>query len=199
MRIVRALAALGLVCSMLAGCVSTPHRPSAPTTPSSWSERRSQLQQLPDFALTGRVAIAAGNEGFNARLQWQQREAQSEVALQGPLGVGGVHIRTDGGALSVTTTRGESLDSAAAHAELNSRLGFDPPLASLRYWLLGVPDPATQAMETLNPQGRLAGLGQDGWQIDYPAYTEAQGDQLPQRITLHHGDVRIRLIVDHWQ
>src|SRR5205823_11616108 len=44
--------------------------------------------------------------------------------------------------LAIVTARGQHLDSAAAHADLATRLGFDPPLASLRYWILGVPDPA---------------------------------------------------------
>ena len=45
--------------------------------------------------------------------------------------------------------------------------GFDPPLDSLRYWVLGVPEPGHPAQESLDALQRLASLEQDGWQIQY--------------------------------
>ena len=88
----------------------------------------------------------------------------------------------------------------AAHAELAARLGFDVPIASLRYWVLGVPDPAQPAEETLDEaQQRLATLVQDGWHIDYTDYTSAAGASLPARITLQREAVRVRLLVEDWQ
>ena len=93
------------------------------------------------FDLKGRVAVAAGNEGFNARLLWRQTGTRSNVALDGPLGAGGVQITADGPSLSVVTSRGDHLDNEAARSELAKRLGFDPPIGSLRFWVLGVPDP----------------------------------------------------------
>lgn len=142
--------------------------------------------------------MAAGSEGFNARLLWRQTGSRSIVALDSPLGAGGVQITSDGSSLTVDTSRGEHLDSEAARSELTSRLGFDPPLRSLRYWVLGVPDPASPAKETLDDQQRLSGLQQDGWQVDYPGYTSNGGEWLPSRVTLQRQGVRVRLIVDGW-
>jgi outer membrane lipoprotein LolB len=160
--------------------------------------RRPQLQAREHFDLKGRVAVAAGNEGFNARLLWRQTGTRSNVALDGPLGAGGVQITADGSSLSVVTSRGDHLDNDAARAELATRLGFDPPIGSLRFWVLGVPDPANPATETLDAQQRLASLQQDGWQVDYAAYTSVDGEWLPSRVTLRREGVRVRLIVDGW-
>lgn len=121
------------------------------------------------------------------------------LQLSGPLGIGGLHVVADGATLDVETSQGQRLASDEARAELEEKLGFEPPLASLRYWLLGVPDPGRPAIETVGTDQRLAALVQDGWQIAYTAYLEADGYALPQRLSMRRGDVRVRLIVDRWR
>jgi outer membrane lipoprotein LolB len=190
------LAALIAMALLAAGCVSVPRRPS-PSAP--WPESRARLQSLASFGLKGKVGVAAGSEGFNASLQWDQQGARSAVALEGPLGIGGVHIVAEGTTLNVRDSRGQELDSDAARQELDTKLGFDPPLASLRYWVLGVPDPAQPSSETLGSDQRLAALDQDGWHIVYAGYMQANGDWLPQRLTLTRGNVRVRLVVNSWR
>src|SRR6516225_8067315 len=194
----RAGLALLLGALALAGCASAPPRKST-LVAAPWSERRTQLQSLDAFQIKGKVAVAAGTEGFSARLTWDQQGARSSVALDGPLGVGGLRVIADGDALNVTTSKGVQLDSDAARAELSAKLGFEPPLGSLRYWVLGVPDPAQPSIETLGPDQRLLTLDQSGWHVDYSAYAEHSGDSLPQRMALTRADVRLRLIVEDWR
>jgi len=183
--------------AVLAGCRTLP---PAPPPGASWETRRPQLQSLEHFQLHGRVAVAAGGEGFNASLLWTQNGMRSEVTLGGPLGVGGAQLTATGDELTVVTSRGEHIESAAAHAELAARLGFDPPLASLRYWVLGVPDPTQPATESLDPaQQRLSGLTQGGWHVEYQSYESAGDGALPARLTLQREAVRVRLLVDGWQ
>jgi len=183
--------------AVLAGCRTLP--PAPPPGP-SWEVRRPQLQALTHFQLRGRVAVAAGGEGFNASLHWVQEGARSEVTLEGPLGVGGAQLTATGDELTVVTSRGERVESEAAHAELAARLGFDPPLSSLRYWVLGVPDPAQPASESLDPvQQRLSGLTQGGWHVEYQSYESTGSEALPARLTLQRDTVRVRLLVDAWQ
>jgi outer membrane lipoprotein LolB len=181
---------------VLAGCRTTP--PSAPGPP--WETRRPQLQARAQFALRGRVAVATGAQGFNARLRWVEDGAHAQVALEGPLGAGGVEIDATGENLQIAMPNGTHLASDAARAELAARLGFDPPLASLRYWILGVPDPTSPADETLDPaQQRLKSLAQSGWHIDYAGYMAVGSEWLPARLTLSRADVRVKLLVDDWQ
>src|SRR5207244_3297776 len=79
-----------------------------------------------------------------------QTGPRSQLTLEGPLGAGAVQVSAADHELEIVTSRGERLDNAAAHAELAARLGFDPPLPSLRYWILGVPDPERPALEELD-------------------------------------------------
>lgn len=193
----RARLALSAMClaAALAGCRTLP---VALPSDQPWEARRSALQARDHFELKGRIAVAAAEEGFNAKLRWQQQGELSELALDGPLGVGGLRISTDGDALSVLNSRGERLDSDAARQEIEARLGFEPPMSSLRYWVLGVPDPARPADEVMGESQRLASLQQDGWQVEYGAYTDVGGRALPSKVTLRRDSVRIRLVVDGW-
>jgi outer membrane lipoprotein LolB len=192
-------AAAVVTLALSAACRTTP--PTLPPS-ASWESRRAQLQAREHFRLQGRVAVAANGEGFNASLRWTQEGERTEMTLEGPLGVGGVQLTATGNELRLVTSHGEVVDNAAAHEALVARLGFDPPLAALRYWALGVPDPdpALPATESLDPaQQRLSALTQGGWRIDYQSYTSAAGEILPARLTLQRETVRVRLLVDGWQ
>lgn len=193
----RAFGATLALLALLAGCRTIPV--SLPPA-ASWSLRRAELQARAHFELKGQVAVAAGSEGFNARLRWVQDGARSQVALEGPLGAGGVEVTSEGSALRVVAANGTTLESDAARAELATRLGFEPPIASLRYWILGVPDPAQPAGETLDAgQQRLTRLEQGGWRIDYSSYVVVGSEWRPSRLTLERADVRVRLLVNDWQ
>jgi outer membrane lipoprotein LolB len=193
-----ALAALGL-----AACASLP--PPAPTLPqdsatADWPLRRAQLQRDDSFTLKGRLAVAAGEEGFSAGLRWRQRGGEGLIELDGPFGVGGLRLQLRGEAIELTTSRGERLDGDAARGELERRLGFALPLESLRYWVRGVPDPATGAQERLDPAApRLAGLAQDGWAVEYPVYLDdPAAGVLPRRLSAVRAGTRLRLVIETW-
>ncbi|MGC1457196.1 MAG: lipoprotein insertase outer membrane protein LolB, partial [Steroidobacteraceae bacterium] len=191
------LAALWLV-----GCQTLP-KPVAPTLApeqviAAWPARRAQLQARTRFTAQGRIGVVAGGDGFNGRLRWVQDGTRSAVSLDGPLGVGGVRIINDGDVLSLTTPSGEALDSQAAREELVRRMGFEPPLGSLRFWLQGVPDPASPSTETAKPEGYLGSLVQSDWTVTFSAYMQTAAGALPQKLTVTRGTVRVRLILDSW-
>jgi outer membrane lipoprotein LolB len=181
---------------VLTACQTIPVSP-APSV--SWSVRRPALQTLSRFGFNGRVAVAVGNQGFNAGLRWTQAAAVTRLALTGPLGAGGVEVTATGGELSVVTSNGKRLGNDAARQELEDKLGFEPPLTSLRYWVLGVPDPVTTASVQLDSQQRLTQLTQGGWQIVYNAYMPVGAEWLPRLMTLRRAAVRLRMVVDGWQ
>ncbi len=186
---------------LLAACASLPAPPPViPPTSLDWPQRRAQLQRDADFTLKGRLAVAAGDEGFSAGLRWQQRDRDGLIELDGPFGVGGLRLQVRGEALELTTSRGERLDGAAARGELERRLGFALPLESLRYWVRGVPDPASAADERLDAGApRLAGLAQGGWTVDYAAYVEdSSAGALPRRLSAVREGTRLRLVIEAW-
>jgi outer membrane lipoprotein LolB len=185
--------------ALLAGCVTVPvPRSQPPPADQTWPEERTALQALADFGLRGRVAVSAGSDGFNGGLRWQQTGERAQIVIDGPLGVGGIRIEVDGAVLRLRPGSGGQLDGEAARAELERRLGFELPVTSLRYWILGTPDPALPAAETLGSLPRLDQLRQAGWQIDYPLYAAVDGLWRPKRLTLTRGDARVRVVIDEW-
>jgi outer membrane lipoprotein LolB len=187
----------------LAGCQSVP-KPIAPTAApeevsAAWPARKAQLQARAQYTAQGRIGVVAGSDGFNGRLRWIQDGTRSTVSLDGPLGVGGVRIVNDVGGLTLTTPSGEALDSQAAHDELVKRMGFEPPLNSLRYWIQGVPDPASPSTEMPDAQGYLGSLAQSDWTVTFTGYMQTPDGALPQKLTVARGKVRVRLIIEAWR
>lgn len=185
----------GLAALALAAC-QTVSVPPAPTV--AWSVRRPELQSLSTFHLNGRVAVAVGRQGFDADIRWAQRGGRTRMVLSGPLGAGATQVNAQGGTLSVVTSHGKHLGNAEAREELVRQLGFEPPLESLRYWVLGVPDPGAPAKVVLDPRQRLARLRQDGWSIEYRSYMPVGADWLPRLMTVKRAGVRLRMVVDDW-
>jgi outer membrane lipoprotein LolB len=207
------LRALALACvALLAGCASraplVPASAPALSLAADWPARREQLLAFDAFTLTGRVAVAAGEQGFSAGLRWQQIGPQGAIMLEGPFGMGALAIETEADALRVTTGRGERFEGAAARTALEEQLGFALPLAALRYWVRGLPAPATaspgatpsdvveELVDTAAP--RLQRLQQQGWNIEYTEYQAAPFDYQPRRLVAQNGSARVRLVIERW-
>lgn len=178
-----------------AGCATAP--PAGNGT--AWPARRAELQSLDQWALRGRVAVAAGSDGFSGGLDWRQQGPRAEVALRGPVGGPGYAIRVDGDEFSVTDRGGETFAGDEARALLAERLGAELPVAQLRYWLTGVPAPEVPARETLGPDARLAEFEQSGWRIRYGGFRAAGALSLPARLELTAAGIRLRIVVSDWQ
>src|ERR1700719_1946542 len=99
-----ALLAMLVMAGVLCGCRAVPAPPGAAQ---SWEARRAQLQGRDHFQIKGRVAVAAAQEGFTASVRWAQNGTQSQLALDGPLGVGGLRVTTDGTTLVLVNAHGE--------------------------------------------------------------------------------------------
>jgi outer membrane lipoprotein LolB len=194
----RALRALALTALLCAGCASVPH-PQASAPPASWEQRLPALQAIAGFELNGRVAGSDGHQGFSAGLRWQQRNDAATIDLTAPLGFGAAHIEQSPQSLSVTTSKGVTLTQDAASHELAATLGFEPPLSSLRYWVLGASDPSLPAQESVDDQQRLTHLEQDGWVVELADYAQVGAQWLPRRVTVTRQSLRLRLVVETWR
>jgi outer membrane lipoprotein LolB len=193
------VACAALLClPMLTGCETWRAGSRAPLVAPAgpWEERSRALTTMETYALSGRIAVAAAEQGFSGALRFEQKVRQSQLQLDGPLGVGGLRLEWNGDTLRMLTSRGEELDGEAARAAIEARLGFALPLDELRYWLLGVPAPATPADLTVNGDNRLSGLQQSGWRVVYTEYGATSG--MPQKLTAQKESARVRVIVDQW-
>jgi len=188
--------------ALLAGCRTVPPPAPAvigPGADAPWPEQYAALAGLERYALTGRVAVAANGQGFSANLRYRQQPQRADLSLDGPMGIGGMRMEFSERNLSVTNSRGETLDGEAARAELENRLGFVLPLADLRWWLLGVPSPGTPATRNEPAGGPIADFQQNGWHVSINSRAPGLGFSLPARLTVEREGARMKLLVESWQ
>lgn len=187
------LCAAAAVLVVAAGCRTMPAAP-----PVDWPAERLARQQLSSWAMQGRAAVATASDGWSAGIRWMQSGTVSELSLSGALGVGGVRVKSDGESLAIDTSKGEHIEPPEAEAALERTIGVELPVRNLRFWLLGVPAPASPATEVQGKDGQLERLEQDGWVVTYDSYAEREGRRLPGRVQLVRPPVRVRVIVQRW-
>jgi len=194
--------ALAAAVLLVAGCRTAPVAPVSgpgPGADAPWPLQRERLETLDRYSLNGRVAVAANGQGFSASLRYLQQPQRAEMALDGPMGLGGMRLTLEGENLAVATSNGETLDGGAARDEIERRLGFSLPLAEMRWWLLGIPAPGEAALDQDGVTGEIRGFRQNGWQVNVDARAPAMGFALPQRLTAQREGARLKLAVDRWQ
>jgi outer membrane lipoprotein LolB len=189
----RTACAAVLALMLVSGCRTLPV-----ARPVDWPAEKLARQQLSSWQMQGRAAVATANDGWSAGISWMQNGSTSELSLSGALGVGGVRVSSDGDSFAIDTSKGEHIAPPEAEAALERTIGVDLPVRNLRFWLLGVPAPATPATEMQGKDGQLERLEQDGWVVTYDRYAEREGRTLPGRVQLERPPVRVRVIVKNW-
>jgi outer membrane lipoprotein LolB len=185
---------------MSAGCKTLPPGAgSGPGADAPWPEQRAALEKLDRYGLNGRVAVAAQGQGFTASLRYEQQPGGSDLALDGPLGIGGLRIALEGEGMTISTSRGEKLDGELARNELERRLGFALPLAELRWWLLGIPAPGEASVNEDAGSREIRDFTQNGWHVSVNSRAPGLGFALPQRLTAEREGARLKLLVERWQ
>jgi len=165
---------------------------------SDWETRTRILAGLEQWELRGRIGVSAGSEGFNGKLRYSQNGSEFRATVSGPLGFGTIQINGDGQQVTVTDKDGELWMLPDPEIDLQVMYGWTIPVASLRYWALGIPDPAELAFTEFNEQGQLTSLDQGNWQVQFTQYREGGGQSMPRRLTAISGDNKVRMVIDNW-
>ena len=181
---------------LIAACV-TPRSIELPDL-SDWQTRQNILAGVDEWEFAGRIGVSAGDEGFNGQLRWRQDGVVFRARINGPLGVGTVFINGDRREITVTDRDGVVTELHDAEVELRQMYGWTIPVASLRFWALGIPDPASPAETEFGEDGQLSKLRQRNWEVDITQYREGGGQLMPRRLTAVNDDVKVRLVIDSW-
>jgi outer membrane lipoprotein LolB len=190
-----------LVLSLLSGCAII--RKPAETDPgivnaSAWADHKQELNDFDVWSLQGRVATGQ-LLGWTGNLSWRQQGDSFDVRLSGPLGAGG--FRAMGSLDNAVTiqTKDDRFVTDEPDALVEQTLGWTFPLEPLRFWARGLPAPGGYERISVDAQGRMIALEQNGWALSVPEYVEPDSaPAVPRRIVLDNGDTRIRLVVDRW-
>ena len=179
---------------LLAACVSSTRPPSAPD-----SRQRDPAHPVDNWRIQGRISLRDANQSALATLDWTQNHAQGVLRLSGPWGLGTRILHYGPDHAELTSSDGETYSAANLEALMQQHLGWSTP-PFFHYWVRGLPEPDTHAVQTLDAQDRLAELEQAGWHIMYMAYTHTNGIALPKKIRMHHeAPVTITLAIHSWE
>jgi len=191
------LAWLSISLIALSGCATTRQGTSLPDL-SNWELRQEVLGGLREWQFKGRIAVKAGDEGFDGKFNWSQKDDAFTATVGGPLGIGMVRIEGDDHSIVLTEKDGAETVLVDAELELYYRYGWTIPIASLRYWALGIPDPRTPAETQIDERGRLVQLRQNDWVVEISRYREEAGQEMPRNLTATNTNTRVRMVIDKW-
>lgn len=180
---------------MLSGCASWPtaNRESTLVT----ERERASLMNLDIWRMEGRIGVQAKNDAWQAHISWVHESSQDRLLIQGPLNQGLISIALRKGLIYINQGHGEGALSREPEKTLQERLGFSVPLYSLRYWLLGVPDPG-EAHRVSSDKAVVSGFVQAGWLLDVADYKAVDGYRLPGKLKIQGNDVKLKLVIDSW-
>jgi outer membrane lipoprotein LolB len=163
-----------------------------------WATRSAVLGRAEKFEFSGRIAVSAGNDGFNGKIRWLQDGETFQATVGGPLGIGTVRIEGDGGAIVHTDKDGVRTELEDAEQELLDRYGWTIPVRSMRFWALGLPDPTAPAQTELNSEQQLQKLVQRNWTVHISRYRVSSGQSMPNLLAASSAETRVRIAFDKW-
>jgi outer membrane lipoprotein LolB len=179
---------LYLVILMVSGCTT---EIVAPETLYSKITRES-LYNLEQWSFEGRLGLTGIKDSWQANINWQHRSSDEEIKLSGPLGQGATIIKLTGTLVTIDRGNDKIQTSLEPEAFISQQLGMFVPVRSLRYWVIGVPEPGSPYVE--------AGLGfrQAGWLIEYKQMQRVNAQNMPRRITVANEKVKLKIMIDQW-
>ena len=189
-----------VVVALLAGCAtlrSPPDPEKQKTAEQQWTQRRADLSHINRFLMSSRLAYGKVL-GVKADLRWQQNANGSfDMRISGPFGIGAATLTGDRQRVLVRTREGD-YDTPNPEQWLTERMGWTLPLNNLRYWVLGLPAPQSEAAIELNIKGQVVLLEQDGWRLEYSEYQSKDGYDLPRKFEATNPTVKLKVVLDEW-
>lgn len=185
-----------MILAGLAGCAGT-GRIDAPVN-SAWEQRQQVLNQLQEWSIQGSLHVRDDQDSQSARIRWWQQQEQFQVNLWGTFNIGATEITGTAERVRVEQAGEPPFISEEPEMLFYDQLGFELPVHYLHYWIKGVPFPGTEANVTFGDLNQVTSLNQNGWQVQYLAYTNYGLASLPTRIRLSKSPLRLDLVRLNW-
>ncbi|HVY07095.1 MAG TPA: lipoprotein insertase outer membrane protein LolB [Burkholderiales bacterium] len=177
-----------LLLAALAGCAT---KPSIQDLPASNAN-------IDAFSLNGRAAVNADGRGYSATVRWRHAGGRDSLRLLSPVGSVVAQIDADKDGATLTTGDKKVYKSTDAESLMRDVLGWNLPLAGLRYWVVGRSNPdAPVQSEARDDRHRLSSLVQSDWHIGYLDYFGESA--MPARMSLAREKLSLRLVVERWE
>lgn len=183
---------------MLSGCATQPPVRQAPESAllDAQEQREVALQQQPDWGVTARVAIRAGEQGGSGQLQWRQHGDDLQVTLSAPITRQGWRLVRDGSGVRLEGLDGGPHVGTDAEALLFAVTGWQLPVDAMAAWIRGARARGDAELE-FGADGMPARLREQGWTVDYREWDGGEPAR-PRRVFAERTGASIRLVIERW-
>lgn len=183
---------------LLAGCVTRPPvRQAAESALLTAQEaREAALQRQPDWSVTARVAIRAGEQGGSGQLLWRQRGDALQVTLSAPITRQGWRLVRDAHGVRLEGLEGGPHVGADAESLLFSVTGWQLPVDAMAAWIRGARAGGDAELE-FGADGMPSRLREQGWTVDYREWNGGDPAR-PRRIFAERPGASVRLVIEQW-
>ena len=156
------------------------------------NDSKEGLYGLNAWSFIGRLALKSKAESWQASIAWQHSFDEENIKLSGPLGQGAMSIRLANN--QVFIDRGDGKIESSDHPEqfIKQQIGLFVPVRSLKYWVVGVPEPNASFISTMN------GFKQAEWIVEYEQMQWVKSYKVPRKIIVTNAALKLRLVVDQW-
>lgn len=194
---------LTLLLATISACSVTPTAPPelSQTVPGHWPEHRARLDAITHWRITGKIGIRTSEQNESAVINnWTQIADEFDINLSSAfLGLGATHIQGSPNAITLQQGDEPTLFSDQPERLIWEQTGWLLPLASLPYWIKGLPAPNSSHTLHFDHKGQLASLNQDDWNIAYHRFDPSKNPPLPTKIKVVQDGIIITLIIKSWE
>ena len=148
------------------------------------------------WAFTGRVAVANGDDGGSGRIEWTQDGDDVDIRLSAPITGQSWRLVRAQGIVRLDGLAGGPREGFDAEQLLLEATGWRLPVAAMSSWVRGLRGPG-QAIVTPGSAGLPEAFAQSGWRVEYRDW-DAATPPLPRRVYASQGRASVRLVVEQW-
>jgi len=195
----RPLAPLALAV-LLAACAAAPKVETGQAEREPlYQQRLARLESADAWAIEGRLAVSDEQDGGSGSFQWRRDASGSRMDFHGALGRGAWRLQADAQGAELAFADGTTFHGASIETLVHEQVGWPVPVETLGWWVRGLAAPGEVQQRTLDAEGRLSALWQDGWDIEYSRYGDVGDVAMPFRMTARQADRTVKIVVRKWR
>lgn len=162
-------------------------------------KRAETLGLISNWGLVGKISLDDGDRGGSGKLRWNIENQHSTLEFHGALGRGAWRLQAGPEGAVLKEANGSQQAAVNVDDLVQQRMGWPVPVEALQWWVRGLAAPGVVEKEEIDAEGRLQGLEQFGWRVEFSRYQAVEGIPLPKRLNAGRGDYRVKLAVGRWR
>ncbi|MEH6504616.1 MAG: lipoprotein insertase outer membrane protein LolB [Cycloclasticus sp.] len=164
--------------------------------PQPTAEEIAKILAVTNWHLLGRLSVRNTEESWLTKIEWRHTASVDDLTLSTSLG--GVVARLSYLDNIIIVSKAGEQERVVPEREMESLMGYSPPLQHLKYWLRGVPNPMFDVQIDNKSPVTARVFEQDGWRVSLERFNDYSDGIWPTKMSFTKGGLRMKLVVDEW-